>query len=86
MNKARLKEIIREEISNILLKEALSPKDVLMLAKIATVKERLTSHEKKAYLTSLAKDLKRSGVKKYKDFSLNDWSEDIDAYISERGL
>ena len=85
MNKARLKEIIREEISSIL-DEALSPKDVLMLANVAAAKERLTSHEKKAYLTSLAKDLKRSGVKKYKDFSLDDWSEDIDAYISERGL
>ena len=85
MNKARLKEIIREEISSIL-DEALSPKDVLMLANIAATKERLTSHEKKAYLTSLAKDLKKSGVKKYKDFSLEDWSEDIDTYISERGL
>ena len=86
MNKARLKEIIREEISSILLGEALSPKDILMLANIAAAKEKLTSHEQKAYLTSLAKDLKGSGKKKYQNFDLDDWSEDIEAYISERGL
>jgi len=86
MNKESLKNIIREEISSILLGEALSPKDVLMLANIAAAKENLTPHEKKAYLTSLAKDIKKSGVKKYKNFDLDDWSEDIDAYISERGL
>ena len=57
-----------------------------MLANIAAAQENLTPHEKKAYLTSLAKDIKKSGVKKYKNFDLDDWSEDIDAYISERGL
>ena len=86
MKTARLEEIIREEISNILLGEALSPKDILILAKIATVKEKLTSHEQKEYLTSLAKDLKGSGKNKYQNFDLGDWSEDIEAYISERGL
>ena len=86
MNKARLKEIIREEIANIMINESLSAKEVLILAKIATVKEKLTSHEQKAYLTSLAKDLKGSGKKKYQNFDLDDWSEDIEAYISERGL
>jgi len=86
MNKERLKEIIREEISSMILNEALSPKDILMLANIAAAKEKLTPYEKKAYLTSLAKDIKKSGVKKYKNFDLDDWSEDIDAYISERGL
>ena len=86
MKPARLKEIIREEIANITMNESLSPKDILILAKIATVKEKLTSHEQKAYLTSLAKDLKGSGKKKYQNFELDDWSEDIEAYISERGL
>jgi len=86
ISKLKLEALVREAISDVLLSEALTPKDILMLANIAAAKEKLTSHEKKSYLTSLAKDLKGSGVKKYKNFDLDDWSEDIEAYISERGL
>jgi vacuolar-type H+-ATPase subunit C/Vma6 len=85
MKESELRSLIESEI-RLMFKESAAPStgDMLKMAIKAVKSTRQSNSVAKEYLKSLAKDLKKNS-RDYVDYSQDDWVEDLENWIADRG-